>query len=138
MRKMGLDLGDARIGIAMTDPLGLIVNPFETYVRKKDDTDHRYIADLIRSKQCDLVVIGLPVNMDGTQGKRCDMSREFAAKLSELADVKIVFQDERLTTVTAERMLIAADMRREKRKEVIDKVAASIILSTYLDGHSRF
>ena len=135
MRKMGLDLGDARIGIALTDPMGIIATPLETYVRKKTDEDYDYIVDLIRRYECDLVVIGLPVNMDGTEGPRCEFSRGFADRLRERVDVRIVFQDERLTTVTAERMLLEANMRRDKRKQVIDKVAASIILSTWMNGH---
>ena len=135
MRKMGLDLGDARIGIALTDPMGIIAGPLETYVRKKTDEDYDYIVELIRRYECDLVVIGLPVNMDGTEGPRCEFTRAFAAKLAERTDVRIVFQDERLTTVTAERMLLEANMRRDKRKQVIDKVAASIILSTWMNGH---
>ena len=136
MRKMGLDLGDARIGIALTDPMGIIAGPLETYVRKKTDEDYDYIVELIRRYECDLVVIGLPVNMDGTEGPRCEFTRNFADRLRERIDVKIVFQDERLTTVTAERMLLEANMRRDKRKQVIDKVAASIILSTWMNGHS--
>lgn len=136
-RVMGIDLGDARIGIAMSDMMKIIANGYETYKRIDEETDLKHIADLISSNDVDTVVFGLPLNMDGTSGNRVETTREFADKLSQLVGVRIAFQDERLTTVTAERMLISADVRRDKRKQVIDKIAATIILQTYLDGGCR-
>lgn len=135
MRIMALDLGDTRIGIALSDTLKIIANGYETYTRKKNDDDFKYIADLIKEKEVDTVVLGLPVNMDGTLGDRADKTKQFAEKLKEYFDVKIVYQDERLTTVSAERALLEADMRRDKRKQVIDMVAATIILQSYMSTH---
>lgn len=133
MRVMALDVGDAKIGVSFSDILGIIANGYETYVRKKDDRDFVYIAELIKSKDVGTVVVGLPVSMNGVEGIRAEIVRAFAAKLSEYTDVNIVFQDERLSTVSAEKILIEADIRRDKRKKVIDKVAATIILQSYLD-----
>jgi len=133
VRVMALDVGDAKIGVSFSDILGIIANGYETYVRKKDDRDFVYIAELIKSKDVGTVVVGLPVSMNGVEGIRAEIVRAFAAKLSEYTDVNIVFQDERLSTVSAEKILIEADIRRDKRKKVIDKVAATIILQSYLD-----
>lgn len=135
MRILALDIGDVRIGLAVSDVLGITANPVETYVRKKNDTeaDARYIADMAKRLSVERYVLGLPINMDGTEGPRVEKTREFAAVLASVSDIPIDYQDERLTTVTAERVLIEQGVRREKRKEVIDKVAAVIILRTYLD-----
>lgn len=133
MRKMALDYGEVRIGIAFSDLLNIIANGFETYVRKDIDTDLDYLNKLCKEKQVDTIVIGLPINMDGTEGERAIATREFANKLKEKTNLEIKFLDERLTSVTAEKLLIEADMRREKRKQVIDKISATIILQNYLD-----
>lgn len=133
MRKVAIDLGDVRIGLATSDIMGIIASGSETYVRKNEDDDIKYIAEFVKKAEADTIVIGLPVNMDGTEGERAQISRDFAEKLKEHVDMKIVFEDERLTSKSAERMLIAADVRREKRKKVIDKIAAAIILQSYLD-----
>lgn len=135
MRKAALDIGDVRIGIATSDMLGIIASGCETYTRKGGEIDYKYIADLCRDKQVDTIVIGLPINMDGTEGDRAQKSRIFAEELAAFTDIKKVFVDERLTTVQAERMLIQGGVRRDKRKQVIDKVAATIILQSYLDRH---
>ena len=138
MRKMALDVGDARIGIATSDPMGIIAGPGETYkVTGDSDKDFRYFADYAKNKECDLIVIGLPLNMDGTEGDRAIKTRAFAEAFSAYTPIKIVFQDERLSTVSAEKMLIESGVRREKRKNVVDKVAASIILQSYLDRINR-
>ncbi len=133
-RVMALDFGDARIGIAMSDIMKIIANGYETYKRVSEEKDLQYIAGLVKPNSVDEIVFGLPINMDGTEGDRVLRTREFADKLQQLIpNVKISFQDERLTTVTGERMLIEAGVRREKRKGVIDKIAATIILQQYLD-----
>lgn len=133
-RVMALDFGDARIGIAMSDIMKIIANGYETYKRVSEEKDLQYIAGLVKPNSVDEIVFGLPINMDGTEGDRVLRTREFADKLQLLIpNVKISFQDERLTTVTGERMLIEAGVRREKRKGVIDKIAATIILQQYLD-----
>ena len=135
--KIALDVGDVRIGVAVSDLLGITANPRETYWRKKDDieADIRYFCEYAKNEDADTFVLGLPKNMDGTEGPRAQVTREFGDKLKEASGLPVVYQDERLTTVSAERMLIDADVRREKRKQVIDKVAATIILQSYLDSH---
>lgn len=134
MRKIALDIGDVRIGIATSDPMGIIAGGYETFTRTKNiDKDLNYLSILIKEKQCDTIIIGLPLNMDGTEGKRVEIVKEFAEKLKKRINIEIVYHDERLSTVSAERALIESGMRREKRKQVIDKVAATIILQSYLD-----
>lgn len=133
-RVMAIDFGDARIGIAMSDIMKIIANGYETYKRVNEEKDLQYIASLVKPNMVDEIVFGLPINMDGTEGDRVLKTREFAEKLALLVpQAKINFQDERLTTVTGERLLIEAGVRREKRKGVIDKIAATIILQQYLD-----
>ena len=133
MRKMALDYGEVRIGIAFSDLLNIIANGYETYVRRDLETDLNYLKNLCQEKQVDTIIIGLPINMDGTEGERAVATREFAEKLKEKTNLPIKFLDERLTSVSAEKLLIEADMRREKRKQVIDKISATIILQNYLD-----
>ncbi len=132
-RKMGLDLGDVNIGIAFSDPLGMFASGFLNYRRQSLEQDLQYLADLVKEKDVDVIVVGLPKNMDGTDGPRVQFTYDFCEKLAAVTPAKIVYQDERLTTVSAEKMLISADVSRAKRKTVIDKVAASIILQNYLD-----
>lgn len=134
MKIMALDLGDNRIGIAFSDKMNIIANGYETYNRKSLKEDFEYISTLISKNDVDEVVIGLPINMDGTEGERVVLAREFGNKLSEyIPNKKINYIDERLTTVSAEKVLLEADVSREKRKKVIDKIAATIILQSYLD-----
>lgn len=133
MRILALDVGDARIGIAYTDALELSVNPYESFKRKNTQEDYSHIAEIIKKLKAERVVIGLPLNMDGTEGERVEKTKLFAEELRKYTEVPFDWQDERLTTVTAERILIEQGMRREKRKDVIDKVAAMVILSSYLD-----
>ena len=136
-RKVALDVGDVRIGVAVSDLLGITANPRETYVRKKGDlnADIAYFCEYAKREEADAFVLGLPKNMDGTEGDRAVVTRQFGDMLQEASGLPVLYQDERLTTVSAERMLIDADVRREKRKKVIDKVAATIILQSYLDSH---
>ena len=136
-RKIALDVGDVRIGVAVSDLLGITANPRETYVRKNGDTnaDIAYFCEYAKREEADAFVLGLPKNMDGTEGDRAVVTRQFGDMLQEASGLPVLYQDERLTTVSAERMLIDADVRREKRKKVIDKVAATIILQSYLDSH---
>ena len=134
MRKMALDVGDARVGIAFSDPLGIIAGDGETYRITKDrNKDLRYFAEYAKRKECDLIVVGLPINMDGTEGPRAEKTRTFVEDLARFTDLPIVFQDERWSTVSAEKALIESGMRREKRNDVIDLVAAKIILQSDLD-----
>ncbi len=137
MRKLGLDIGDVRIGIAISDILCIIANARETYTRKNYDADIDYFIEYAKKEGVDTFVLGLPKNMDGTEGERVEITRQFGNVLEEKSGIKVVYQDERLTTVMGERMLIQADVRRSKRKQVIDKVAACIILQSYLDSHQN-
>lgn len=135
-RKVALDIGDVRIGVAVSDMLGITANPRETYVRKGKtfEDDIKYFVNYAKTEDADAFVIGLPLNMDGTEGPRVEVTREFGDALKEASGLDVIYVDERLTTVSAENLLISADVRREKRKTVIDKVAATIILQSYLDG----
>lgn len=135
-RKVALDVGDVRIGVAVSDMLSITANPRETYVRKGKtfEEDIAYFVNYAKIEDADAFVIGLPLNMDGTEGPRVEVTREFGDALKEASGLDIIYVDERLTTVSAENLLISADVRREKRKTVIDKVAATIILQSYLDG----
>ena len=137
-RKVALDVGDVRIGVAVSDMLGITANPRETYVRKGKtfEDDINYFVKYAKEEDADAFVIGLPMNMDGTEGPRAEVTREFGDALKEASGLQVIYVDERLTTVSAERMLIGADVRREKRKQVIDKVAATTVLQSYLDGQS--
>lgn len=137
MKVLALDIGDVRIGLATSDPMGIIASGYDTYIRKNNEKDYEFIRDFVLKNRIEVVVLGLPINMDGTRGERVEIVEAFAEKLKEILNVKIVFNDERLTTVQAERMLIEHGVRRDKRKKVIDKVAATIILQNYLDTVSK-
>lgn len=132
-RIMSLDLGEVRIGIALSDMMWIIASGLETYTRRGIENDVDYIANLVKEHNVGLIVLGLPINMDGTKGERVEKTYAFAEELSKKIDCKIDYMDERLTTVTAERILIDGNVRRDKRKQVIDKLAATIILQSYLD-----
>lgn len=132
---MGLDYGEVRIGISFSDMTRLIASPFETFTRKNLDYDLAYLSNLIKEKGVKKVVFGLPLNMDGSEGERVQATREFAKQLVERSGIAVDFMDERLTSVSAENILVQANVRRDKRKKVIDKLAATIILQEYLDTH---
>lgn len=131
---MALDYGEVRIGVAMTDLMRLIASPFETYVRKSLDQDLDHICTLINDNSVKTVVVGLPLNMDGTEGERAQKTREFVDVLKKKTNVEFVFQDERLSSVSAEELLLEGGMKRKDRKQNIDKVAAAIILESYLNS----
>ena len=133
MRKIALDIGSRRIGVAQSDMLGIIATPTEVYTRRSLGLDAKYISDLAQKLEADTIVVGLPLKLDGTEGASVQMAREFAQELGRFTSAKIEFIDERFTTVSAERMLLESGMRRDKRRETIDMVAASIILQAYLD-----
>jgi putative holliday junction resolvase len=134
LRIMALDLGDKRIGIAVSDPMLFGANPLETYTRVEVEKDCAYIAKLAREYPVDIMLLGWPRNMNGTEGPRCQATAEFAVVLEKHITCPIDIFDERLTTAAAERILIEADMSREKRKKVIDKMAAVVFLQGYLDA----
>ena len=132
-RVLGLDVGDVRIGIAVSDETRLIASPHSVYRRIGWTPDARHLMGLYRELGCELAVCGLPRNMDGSIGFQAEKVRQFAEILTQ-AGMKIVFQDERLSTVSATDALIEGGMRREKRRDTVDKVAAAVILQQYLDS----
>ena len=131
---MALDYGEVRIGVAMTDLLQMIASPFETYIRKDIQSDINHMCSLIKDNSVKLVVVGLPLNMDGTEGDRAQKTRQFVDLLKEKSNVEFIFQDERLSSVEAEEILIEGGMKRKDRKVTIDKIAAAIILESYLNS----
>jgi putative holliday junction resolvase len=135
MRKMALDIGDVRIGVATSDPLGVIASGYKTLYRKEIENIYGEVLGICQKESVDTIVIGLPRNMDGTNGNRAEISLKFGEELKKLSGdkIKIVYMDERLTSIQAERILISSGVRRDDRKKVIDKVAATIILETYLN-----
>jgi putative Holliday junction resolvase len=130
---MGLDLGDKTIGVAVSDTFLSIASPLETIRRKKFGVDAARLNELIVARNIGGLVLGLPRNMDGSEGPRCQSTRAFARNFDRLGDVPITFWDERLSTVAAERALLEADTTRKRRAEVIDHVAAAYILQGALD-----
>jgi len=130
---MGLDLGDKTIGVAVSDGMRGIATPLNTVKRRKFGVDAAALLDVMQERDLAGIVLGLPRNMDGTEGPRCQSTRAFARNLTKLTDLPITFWDERLSTVAAERALLEADTSRKRRAEVIDHVAASYILQGALD-----
>lgn len=133
---MGLDLGTKTIGVAISDRLWSTATPIETIKRTKFTADADRLLELIKTREIGAVILGLPRNMDGTEGARCQSTRAFARNLGRLTEVPIGFWDERLSTVAAEKALLEADTTRKRRAEVIDHVAASYILQGVLDRFS--
>ena len=134
-RYMSLDIGDRTIGIAVSDLLGLTAQGVETIRRRKEEDDLKRLGELMEQYETKSLVSGLPKNMDGSEGERCNIVKEFMAKVQEVyPEVEVTFWDERLSTVAASRSLIEADVSRKKRKKVIDKMAAVFILQGYLDS----
>ena len=129
----GLDLGTQTIGVAVSDGFRRVATPLETVKRKKFRDDSRRLAEIIAKRGIVGLVLGLPLNMDGSEGPRCQSTRAFARNFDQLGDMPIAFWDERLSTVAAERALLEADTTRKRRSEVIDHVAASYILQGALD-----
>ncbi len=134
MKTMGIDFGLARIGIALSDDTKFLASPFETYKRKGEELDIAHLAEIIKNKNVDVIVCGLPMNMAGEEQEIARKTREFMAKLNEQINIKIEFVDERLSSLMAEEMLKETERDWKKRKEKLDAVAASIILQDYLDG----
>ncbi|SIT74475.1 Holliday junction resolvase RuvX [Pontibaca methylaminivorans] len=130
---MGLDLGSKTIGVAVSDRLLSSATPLETIRRRRFTSDAARLLDLAQGREVAGLILGLPRNMDGSEGPRCQSTRAFARNLSGLTDLPIAFWDERLSTVAAERALLEADTSRKRRAEVIDHVAAAYILQGALD-----
>lgn len=130
---IGLDLGEKTIGVAVSDSFLSVATPLETVRRKKFGLDAARLTEIIRDRRIGGLVLGLPRNMDGSEGPRCQSTRAFARNFDRLLPLPITFWDERLSTVAAERALLEADTTRKRRSEVIDHVAAGYILQGALD-----
>lgn len=135
-RILGLDVGDKYIGVAISDLLQITSQGLTTIVRESKVKDFEAIESLLIEHNINKVVVGLPKNMNGTIGPQGEKVQKFAEKIKNKFKVEIIYIDERLTTVLAENILLEADLSRNKRKKVIDKVAATYILQTYLDSKS--
>ena len=140
MRKIALDVGDKTVGIALSDELAITAQGLMTLERVGIRKDTTKILQLVKEYQCDTIVIGLPKKLDGPDSIQTEKVYEFRTMLENkmrstgMKDVEVVWQDERLTTVMAEKVLIEADVSRKKRKKVIDKQAAVLIMQSYLDS----
>ena len=140
MRIMGLDFGSKTVGVAVSDPLLLTAQGIEIIRRKEENKLRRTLArieELVQEYEVELIVLGLPRNMNDTEGERAAVTREFAEKLERRTALPVVFRDERLTTVAADRAMDEAGIRREERKEHVDRLAAVFILQGYLDERAR-
>jgi len=134
-RALGVDLGDARIGLAVSDPLGQIAQPLETVQCVGPKKDVRRIVARAEELEVNVIVVGLPLLMSGEEGERALEAREFASQLERrLTGVRVEMWDERLTTVEAERTMISDGVRRRRRKTAVDPIAAALILQGYLDS----
>jgi len=136
-RVIGLDVGNVRIGVAVSDPLRIIAQPHSVITRSTPEKDIEAVRALIEQAEAVRVVVGLPLNREGKPGPQAEKVLEFIRQLRAAVATEIVTQDERFTTVAAERMLIAADVSRRKRKGIVDKIAAHHILQTHLDRIKR-
>ncbi|WP_411343457.1 Holliday junction resolvase RuvX [Paenibacillus sp. WLX1005] len=137
MKILGLDYGDRRIGIAVSDAFGWTAQGLEVIDRQRNPEVLERIAELVKEHEISELVVGLPKNMNGSVGPRGQLCIEFAEHLRESVQLPVHLWDERLTTMSAERTLIEADVSRKKRKQVVDKMAASLILQNYLDSKSK-
>lgn len=133
-RYIGLDIGEKTIGVAVSDPMLMFANGLVTIKRVDSNKDIEKIKEIIKDKEVTKIVVGMPYNMDGSIGPSAQRVMSFVDLLRKSLEIDIEYVDERLTTVSAERVLIEQKVRRENRKEHIDKIAASFILQSYLDG----
>ncbi|PFM65638.1 Holliday junction resolvase RuvX [Bacillus cereus] len=136
MRILGLDVGTKTVGVAISDEMGWTAQGLET-IKINEERGHfgfDRISELVKQYEVDKIVVGLPKNMNGTIGPRGEACQQFAENLRELLQLDVVMWDERLSTMAAERLLISADVSRKKRKQVIDKMAAVVILQGFLDS----
>ncbi|WP_057771660.1 Holliday junction resolvase RuvX [Cytobacillus dafuensis] len=136
MRTMGLDVGSKTVGVALSDALGWTAQGLETIKinEEKNEFGFEQIGKIIKENEVSKIVVGLPKNMNGTIGPRGEASQNFAAELESQFGLPVILWDERLTTMAAERVLLEADVSRQKRKKVIDKMAAVMILQGYLNS----
>jgi putative Holliday junction resolvase len=136
-RAVGVDLGTKRVGIAISDSAGLMATPYEVIQRSGDrDREHRQIAAIVAEVEAEIVVVGLPLSLDGSEGRAAQGARHEAGLLEAMLDVPVEMHDERFTTVTAERVLKEQNLTAPQRRKVVDKVAASVLLQAWLDARS--
>jgi putative Holliday junction resolvase len=136
IRILGVDVGSVRVGLALSDPLGITAQPLEVINRRKQDPWQR-IAELVEEHTVERVVVGLPLRLEGEEGPAVVAVREFIDKLSARIEVPIDTWDERLSTAQAERAMIEGGVRRNKRRQSIDRIAAALILQSYLDARTE-
>lgn len=135
MRTLGLDVGERRIGVALSDALNITAQGLETIECKSAALVLIKIKDLIKEHDIEKIIVGMPLNMNGSKGERARFTENFISVLKKETNIEVEAIDERLTTAQGQRMLLEADVSREKRKRSIDKIAAQLILQTYLDSH---
>lgn len=137
-RVLGLDLGSKRIGVAVSDRSGLIASPFTVLQRSGSERrDHEAIAKLVLEEECERVVVGLPLSLDGSMGRAAKSAVAEVGRLATVVNVPVETYDERLTTVSAERALMEAKMRADARRRVVDKVAAAVMLQSWIDRQAN-
>ena len=137
-RALGIDLGSRRIGVAVSDPTGTLASPLEVIERSGDEAgDHRRLGEIVAEYEAEVVVVGLPLSLDGSEGPAAVGYREEAERLDGHLSVPVETYDERFTTVTAERQLRDVGVRGPAQRKVIDKVAAAVLLQTWLDARAR-
>ncbi len=137
MRILGLDYGSVTVGVAVSDELGITAQGLEVIRRKEENKLRRTLArieELVQEYHVDKIVLGLPKNMNNTEGFRAQSTRDFAAMLERRTGLDVIFQDERLTTVAAHKAMLEADLSRKKRAGIVDEIAAVLILQNYLDS----
>jgi putative Holliday junction resolvase len=134
---VGVDLGSRRIGLAVSDATGTLASPYTVIQRTDPEGTYRRIADVVAEVEAERVVVGLPLMMDGRRGPAADAAAAEADALAEAVGVPVELYDERLTTVTADRSMVAMRMKAPARRQVVDKVAAAVMLQSWLDGRKR-
>ncbi|HOV70484.1 MAG TPA: Holliday junction resolvase RuvX [Clostridia bacterium] len=136
MRIIAFDVGERRIGMAISDSL-MLASGIGSYTRRDDSKDFEEIVNVIKEYRADKIIVGLPRNMNGTYGPQAEKCRSFGEKLHDLTGIEVIYEDERLTTAAAQRTLIAAGVSRGKRKQIVDELAARMILQSYLDRTAK-
>lgn len=140
MRVLGLDYGSKTVGVAVSDPLLITAQGLEIIRRDSENKIRKTLArieEIIREYEVDTIVLGLPINMNGTEGERAGKTREFKEHIERRSGIPVILWDERLTTVAADKAMIEADIRRENRKKYVDEIAAMFILQGYLDSRKK-
>lgn len=137
-RIIAFDIGDKRVGVAVSDPFNTFALPVQTFYRTRNaEEDAKKLCSLVKEKDAGMIVCGLPFNFDGSESLQTQKTRKFAELIAEKIDIPLIFEDERFTTMEAERVLISGGVRRENRKQSIDSIAASYILEGYLNKRNK-